>query len=250
MGIISKPYTFSPNTAIKPSEVNANIDTIYNAFNGNISGANLADNAITTVKITDGTITDDNIADGAVTTAKILDDAVTATKIDWASTGADGGIWWEELGRATASGATDTLSVDIEPRTFLRIIFYPIQTGSINTNLRFNSDSGNNYATRIASDGAADTTTTSQSLINIIGTASGRPIFFVYDCINLASYEKLLWCQRIDVGTTAGATGAPSRAELASKWSNTTAQITNVTISQTSTGDYSTGAELVILGHN
>jgi hypothetical protein len=41
-GLVSKPFTFSPNTLAKSSEVNSDFDTIYNEFNGNISDANIS----------------------------------------------------------------------------------------------------------------------------------------------------------------------------------------------------------------
>jgi hypothetical protein len=73
MSNISKPNTFSSNTAISSSQVNANFDTIYNDYNGGISATNLATGAVTTAKI----------ADANVTTAKIADDAVTPDKMDF-----------------------------------------------------------------------------------------------------------------------------------------------------------------------
>lgn len=47
---ISIPFSFSPNTTIQSSQVNSNFSTIYNAFNGGISDANIA--SITETKIT------------------------------------------------------------------------------------------------------------------------------------------------------------------------------------------------------
>lgn len=79
--IISKPYTFSPNAVIKSSEHNANYDTIYNAFNGNIDQSNLADGAVVTSKVQDSAITADKLASNAVTTAKINDGSVTTAKL-------------------------------------------------------------------------------------------------------------------------------------------------------------------------
>lgn len=75
MTTISKPNTFSANTTIASSEINANFDTIYNDYNGSISAVNLASGAVTTAKI----------ADSNVTTAKVANDAITATKIDWSA---------------------------------------------------------------------------------------------------------------------------------------------------------------------
>lgn len=60
--------------------MNANLDTIYNEFNGNISAANLASNAVTTAKIADSNVTTAKLADSNVTTAKINDGAVTPAK--------------------------------------------------------------------------------------------------------------------------------------------------------------------------
>lgn len=71
MSILSKPYTFSPNTTASSSEVNANFDTLYNDYNGGISAANLADNAVTTAKITDLNVTTAKLADGSVSAAKL-----------------------------------------------------------------------------------------------------------------------------------------------------------------------------------
>ncbi len=44
-GLITKPNTFTPNTIIRSSEVNANFDTIYNEVNGNLNNANIAASA-------------------------------------------------------------------------------------------------------------------------------------------------------------------------------------------------------------
>lgn len=250
MAIIQKPYSFSSNTSIKPSEVNANIDTIYNAFNGNISGANLADNAITTLKLADTTIAPNNIADNAITTAKIFDDAVTGLQIDWAGTGADSGIWWEELGRTTLSGNADSISVsNLEPRTYLRILYFPYQSGTLTSQLTFNSDSGANYSNRETTNGAADVTYTGQTSFTIIGAAASRPPLSVIDALNVTTQEKVFIEQRVEL-TSAGAGTAPSRKEAVGKWANTTSPIHTVTVTNASTGDFIASTELIILGHN
>lgn len=81
MSLINKPNTFSPNTTISSSAVNSDFDTIYNEFNGSISAANLATNAVTTAKIADANVTTAKLADGAITTAKVADDAITSAKV-------------------------------------------------------------------------------------------------------------------------------------------------------------------------
>lgn len=81
MSIVSKPYTFSPNTTISSSQANANFDTLYNDYNGSISAANLATDSITTAKIADSNVTTAKIADLNVTTGKIADTGVTSAKL-------------------------------------------------------------------------------------------------------------------------------------------------------------------------
>ena len=66
MSNISKPNTFSADTTASSSEVNANFDTIYNDYNGNIDANNLASDAVTTAKIADGAVTAAKLAEGIV----------------------------------------------------------------------------------------------------------------------------------------------------------------------------------------
>jgi hypothetical protein len=75
---------------ILASEMDADLDTIYAAWNGNVGTANLVDGSVTTAKlandavtsakILDGTIATGDLADLSVTTAKIANNAVTIPK--------------------------------------------------------------------------------------------------------------------------------------------------------------------------
>ena len=193
------------------------------------------------------------IADGALATAKFANDSVTATKIDWASTGADGGIWWEELGRTTLGVSSDTISISpISARRYLRIMFYANPTGgTINVNLSFNGDTGSNYNMRYSDNGGADATTGATTAIaSDTGAVVGLPFFGVFDVINIASSEKLVIGHSLNQNN-AGAGNAPTRREINAKWANTAASITRVDINNSAgTGDYAAGSELVVLGHN
>src|SRR5437764_4865245 len=63
--------------------------TTAKILDGAVTATKISDGAVTTAKIADGSVTDEKISDGAVTTAKILDGAVTTAKIsDEAVTGA------------------------------------------------------------------------------------------------------------------------------------------------------------------
>lgn len=241
MSTINKPHEFSPNTTASSSQVNDNFDTIYNEFNGSISAANLASNAVTTAKITDSNVTTAKIADSNVTTAKIADGAVTFAKTS--------GIWWEELGRTTLSVANSTVSVTgVSTRKNLQVIFRMVSPSTTTAvRLRFNNDSGNNYAIRTATDGAADSTSVSQNNAQLISSTAAALGIFNIVVDNAVGTEKLCICQAARVGT--GATNAPARDESVFKWANTSDQVTRVDII-TSAGTWGVGTELIILGHD
>ena len=240
MGVINLPTTFSPNTTISSSEVNSNFTTIYNEFNGSIAAANLATDSVTTAKI----------ADSNVTTAKIADDAVTAAKLNWAATGANAGIWWEELGRTTLGSAGDTISVASLPaRKYLKILYSVIPTGNVDTYIAFNNDGGTNYSQTTSATFAASATVTSGTQISI---DSGVPATYfkgVGDIINISTINKLLHAVTVQT-STAGAANAPTSLEIMGKWVNTTDSISRIDLINTSTGSFDTGSELVVLGHN
>lgn len=238
MSTIAKPHTFSPNTIISSSQVNADFDTLYNDYNGSIDASNLATSAVSTAKI----------ADSAVTTAKIADNNVTTAKINFG--GAGSGIWWEEIGRTTLASAGDTITVSSLPaRKYLMVIVAAQNTGgTINTTLRFNNDSGSNYARRISISGGSDLTNVSQSSLSMSSTDASPRMLVAY-IVNIASNEKLIETQSVEQNT-AGAGNAPTRIEGVGKWANTSAQISQIDVINTGTGDYAIGSEVIVLGHN
>lgn len=178
----------------------------------------------------------------AVDTNAIEDGAVTAPKLDASAIGQG----FLEIGRTTLGSAGDLISVTGLPaRKYLRIFITTINSGSITYVLRFNNDSGNNYARRISSNGGADATGTGQSAAL---TMSGRG-FTVIKVFNEAASEKLCIASST-LQSTAGAGTAPNRAEYAGKWANTSDQITRVDVVNTDSGDFASGSEVVVLGKN
>lgn len=123
MSTISKPNTFSANTSISSSQMNANFDTIYNDYNGGISSANLATDSVVTAKIADSNVTTAKIADSNVTTAKVATSAITPQK--WAN------IY---KFRAYRTAALNT------PTSFATAIVF--DTESFDTNSNFNTGTG------------------------------------------------------------------------------------------------------------
>ena len=224
------------------SDHNTPINTIVNEINGNLDNSTIkAGAAIATSKLAD---------DAGITNAKIAADTITGAKINWASTGADAGIWWEELGRTTLSSAADSISVASLPaRRHLRIIVTVFDTGgTVATQLRFNNDTGNNYAYRSSANGAADGTTGSTSHFNTSGVVAA-PAQLIVDVYNIATDEKVGGWTAVSA-STAGAANAPTRVEGAGKWANTSDQITRVDLVNVGTGDYAIGSTVVVLGHD
>lgn len=86
-GTITKPNTFSPGGTIRSSELNANFDTIYTAFNGSINSANILDGGIATADLADVSVTTGKLADLGTTTGKLAANAVTLAKMAQLSTG-------------------------------------------------------------------------------------------------------------------------------------------------------------------
>lgn len=159
------------------------------------------------------------------------------------------GNFWEELASADLSGgASDTLdSGTFTAKKYLWIQIYTIGTNT-EQQFRFNSDSGNNYASRRSFDGGTDDTTTSSSMtkINATGSAVGGCLCNCF-VVNNATEEKLAIAHQVAVVTT-GAGTAPPRSEAVFKWTNTTDQITSVQGINNSIGDFGTASIIKVWG--
>lgn len=159
-------------------------------------------------------------------------------------------IWWQQLGRTTLGSGGDSLSVTFTAKKYLHIIAHTIDTGGTNNQaLTFNADTGNNYARRISINGAADASGAGVASIACQVATAASPATVILDVVNVAAVEKIVYGYTFARGT-AGAAANPDRAELSGKWANTSAQVTTVTITNSGTGDYATGSEITVLGHN
>lgn len=165
--------------------------------------------------------------------------------IDWSTAGK---IWWEELGRTTLSGAASSISLTgLSAKKYIRIIVVLLPSGNITGTLRFNNDSGNNYAYRYSDNGAADSTLVNNSSIYVDASGNNAKLA-VLDIVNISATEKIVTGLDAEQGT-AGAGNAPVRRIAAGKWANTSSQITRVDIA-TGANNFAAGSELIVLGHN
>lgn len=183
--------------------------------------------------------------DDAIETSHILANTIEAIKL------ASEARWMEELGRTTLASPGDTITINpITAKKYLLVLGFFLPTGgTLSIRLRFNNDSGNNYAYRSSIDGGADSTTTSTSSSVVDQSNANVTHFTVCDIINVANQEKQV-VEQIAGRGTAGAGNAPNRREIVAKWSNTSDQITRIDCINQGTGDFATGSEVVVLGHD
>lgn len=227
MGTITVSLPADGTTA-DVADYNTPITTIVNAINGGLDNANI-------------------VAGAAIAGSKLANSSVAAGKLDFGGSGV--GVWWEEIGRTTLSVAGDTISVtSIPARKYLMFRIEIIETGAVTGVIRFNNDSGSNYAWRASYNGAADSTAVSTTALTIFSESSA----FVQlngNILNVSTKEKLCYCTLISNGAT-GAGSNTVRGEFSGKWTNTTDLISRIDIINTNTGDFAIGSELVVLGHN
>lgn len=141
--------------------------------------------------------------------------------------------------------ASDTITIDNLPtRKYIEITFVGLNSGQISPALRFNNDSGSNYATRGNTDGGADGTAVSQTS-HQLATATTSNVLAEISVVNISTQEKLFLANAMRVGTT-GAGNAPGSNRQQGKWANTTDPITQVNIINGGTGDFAIGTELII----
>lgn len=186
---------------------------------------------------------------GWISNAMLANDTIKGDKINWAATGADNGIWWEELGRTTLGGAADSISVASLPvRKYLRIILTVVPTGTVDSDLRFNNDSGANYSSRFFVNSSAGTSTSATS-IPFDSAGNNSHIVSIYDVYNVAARPKLVSGMSTDNSASNAAT-APGSLAMHAKWTNTADAITRIDAIQSNTGDFASGTQMVILGHD
>lgn len=238
--VASQAFTASKDTYID-IDVNGNI-TYSAVANGAASPALTANSNRVALVITSG---------AAITTIIQSGFDTLGNKIYYSGSiqGANAaGMWYEELGRSTLTVAGNTMSIPvITAKKYLRILISAIPSGSIQTIMRFNNDSGANYARRDNTNGGADGTggSTTEMLIPNVG-ANNQIV--IWDVTNVAAQEKYA----IAKGSSgvAGAASIPNRHEIVNKWANTAAQITRVDVLNISGGAFAIGSEVVVLGHN
>jgi hypothetical protein len=133
--------------------------------------------------------------------------------------------FWEELASGDVSSVTNASTGTISAKKYLWIQCWMSPSSSAKLAMQFNNDTGANYCRRLNTNNS-ESTGTSDTQANISATKS-VPYFYNGFMVNNSANEKLL----LGVATsqnTAGAGNAPDRQSNVNKWTNTSAQITEI----------------------
>lgn len=184
------------------------------------------------------------LKDSKINGSYITDDTITDSILDFPR-------WWHEIARTTLGSASDTISVTgIPARKYLKFILsYTGSGGTTLPTLRFNNDSSALYANRQSASGGADATAVSQTGFIMSGAESNISFYAEFEGLNVATQEKV-FTGRVTKTAVSGAGTAPLRTEDVVKWANTSAQINRIDAINSGAGDFATGSELIVLGHN
>ena len=157
--------------------------------------------------------------------------------------------FWEELASVELGTTADELSSGtITAKKYLMVEYYVKKTGTANTRWRFNNDIGSNYAARQSGNGGADgSPLINQTSIYTHADTSGNAFGNIF-IVNNSANEKLGIFHEVSGVNTSGASSAPARREVVAKWSNTSAQITEIDLINTDTGGFSAGTIMKVWG--
>jgi hypothetical protein len=160
--------------------------------------------------------------------------------------------FWTPLADVELPSAGNTLSSGtITAKKYLWIQTFIKSSGNTDYGLRFNSDSGTNYANRQVLNGVVPSpdSTTEDNMMYIGGISDSVSKFNNIYIINNSANEKLSICRGISQNA-AGAGSPPQRREAVSKWANTSEQITEIQLTNVGTGDFDAGTIMKVWGAN
>jgi hypothetical protein len=154
---------------------------------------------------------------------------------------------WVELGRHTlGSTASEVFVASLPDKRYYMVLYEDKGEATAQARLlRYNSDSGSNYANRLSSNGASESTLSSQTQHNGWNANDVTPQFNVWYIANQSGKEKLLISQGVGQ-STAGAGNAPTRTEYVGK-STLSAVINRIGVIQNA-GVHGVGTTITVLG--
>jgi hypothetical protein len=158
---------------------------------------------------------------------------------------------WVEVGRTTLGGTSSSIDVSsLDDKRYYMILSDKKFTGNDGgTVVRYNADSGSNYAERFSNNGGSDYSYASiaHHTWGTANVANGGTQFTVGYVANLSSKEKLALSHSTD--TNAGGAGsAPDRTEAIGKWTGSNAISAFSDRAYNGNSVIASGSEVVVLG--
>jgi len=156
---------------------------------------------------------------------------------------------WQRLDHVElSSSSSEIASNTFTAKDNLKIVLYHINTGGyVNPKIQFNGDSGSNYTLRYSDNGGSDSTSTSQSEVDLRAGELQSPAKTVIYVKNISNKQKLFTSHTI-IQNTAGAGNVPARGEVSGKWTNTSAQITSLKFIKSASGSFASGSYVTVFG--
>lgn len=184
------------------------------------------------------------IADDAIVQRHFADNQIDTPQLTSAL------IDFKELARETLTGTATSLEVAFTAKKYLRLIIGMVTAATnVNCNMRFNGDSGANYAERYSSDHGAGTESTGISGVDVevgASSVSGASYMAIIDIFNPSGADKTVNVFSLYQNALTQAT-IPAWTELEAMW-NSTAQVSSIVLSTSQL--VAAGSELIVLGHD
>lgn len=150
----------------------------------------------------------------------------------------------KHVGNTTLSGAADSIEVTgISPTYDIYLVeVLLINSGSLNIGIRFNGDTGTNYAFYGTDSGSAFTGT-GQNNMNVGAAGGASPYRLDMVVFNFAAGQSKSITWR-------GTRGGASNIVASGTWSNTTDLVSQITIFDGDTGQFASGSKMTVKGFN
>jgi len=181
-----------------------------------------------------------------------LDNIVVSVQQDNGTGGGLNGIIddlkiWNATNTTTGTPDVNITFSGLTAKPYMMVLHHGIASGNIASRLRFNGDTGSNYAQRGSRNGASDSTGTSRDNVSFSLNPGNASDEFLTAMVNNTADQEKTWVSHGIDGTT-GAGNDQNHSEIVGKWANTSDSITSVNVYHTESGDYASGSECVVLG--
>ena len=160
---------------------------------------------------------------------------------------------WQRLGHAELSSGASTIDTGtFEASTYLQVIIHTVGGASCKQTVQFNGDSSGSagssgkYFYRASYNGGSYSDSVKQIRMMVQGNSTSNDAFGKININNISGREKVCFSQACEVAS--GASNAPERSIIFSKWIETTGQITSIQVKSDTGNNFGTGSYITVFG--